>query len=358
MTGGKMLIIAGGGTGGHIFPGIAVAEEWRRRGGKALFVGTPAGQEGKLVPQYGFDLKMLKVGRLKGGSFFTKLKTLLSLPVSIVRSLMIIKRAKPSVVLGIGGYASGPASIAAWLMHKPLAVMDQNVQPGITNRMLGKLAKRVFVSFIESEKFFGKGKIFLSGNPIRSRIAPVVYEAPQTKICLFIFGGSQGALTLNENVLLAIDELKAFWSRFEIYHQATTGDLAKVEEFYKERNILATVKSFFDDMSALYAKAHLVICRSGAGTLTELALCGRPAILVPYPFAADDHQKKNALVFVRAGAALVFDQKELSGKILAEAILKLVTQPDELCKMAEKMRSLAKPQAAQMITDELEKLAA
>lgn len=350
---GKKLLIAGGGTGGHIFPGIAIAEEWKRRGGDVVFVGTKAGQEGRLVPKYGFDLKFLKVGSLKGGGLLKKLRTLAGLPRAFMASCKLIYGERPDAVLGIGGYASGPLCLTAALCGKNTAITDQNVQPGLTNRILGKFVRRVFLSFDKSADFFARRKIAVTGNPVRSQIRPTPYVPPRDDLRIFVFGGSQGAVMLNENFLGALGLVKDLWTKLKITHQAGTTDIEAVKNFYRENGISAVVSSFFDDMDALYRDHHVVICRSGAGTMTELALSGRPALFVPYPHAADDHQAKNARVFTEAGAAWMIVQKDLTPAILAEKIRGFLARPEELSAKAEAMRKLARPDAAKDIVDAL-----
>lgn len=347
------LVIAGGGTGGHIFPGVAIAEAWKNRGGAVTFVGTPQGQEADIVPRYGFPIRLMTVGKLKGTGLKQKIKTFASLPGSILQARTLLKELKPSVVLGIGGYASGPLVLAANWLGIPTAITDQNAQPGMTNRLLGKLVKKVFLSFEESEVFFPKAKIRQVGNPIRSEIRHAAYPTSFDPFGLFIFGGSQGAKAVNEAVLGALDLLQDLWPKLKITHQAGKVDFETVKAFYLSRKLPATVSLFFSDMNEPYAKAHLVICRSGAGTITELALSGRPALLVPYPTAADDHQTKNAQVFVNAGAAWLLPQKNLTPESLAAQIRQLMGTPSELSTHAAAMLKMAKPEAAQRLVEEL-----
>lgn len=347
------LLIAGGGTGGHIFPGIAIAEEWRRRGGDVIFVGTKRGQEGVLIPKNGFALKFLNVGSLKGAGWWHQFKTMAGLPVALWQARRLLQTEKPNVVLGIGGYASGPLCLAACLLGKKTAITDQNSHPGMTNRILGRFVKRVFLSFGPSADFFPKKKIVMTGNPVRAQIVPVPYELPHGVLRIFVFGGSQGAVSVNTAFLAALDLMKPWWSKIQVTHQAGRTDLNEIKSFYEARGIVADVGSFFDNMSDLYARAHVVICRSGAGTLTELALSGRPAILIPYPFAADNHQVKNAELFVANGAAWMIEQKDLSGARLQEMLCEFFKTPQELAEKAKAMRAMAKPDAAKIIVDEL-----
>jgi UDP-N-acetylglucosamine--N-acetylmuramyl-(pentapeptide) pyrophosphoryl-undecaprenol N-acetylglucosamine transferase len=354
MTG--KLLIAGGGTGGHIFPGIAIATEWRNRGGEAVFVGTPRGQEGRLVPEAGFPLQLLPGGALKGRGLLQKLRTLLGLIPAICRATALLRHERPACVLGIGGYASGPMCLAACLLRIPTAITDQNAQPGFTNRVLGRFVRCVFISFEEAGRFFPARKTFLTGNPVRAQIRSAPYRPPQQDINILIFGGSQGAVAINEKFLAAAALLGDLKPRFKIAHNSGKGDHDKIVAFYREHGIVAEVQPFFTDMHARYAAAHLVICRAGAGTLTELALAGRPAILIPYPFAADDHQKKNAEVFVRAGAAWMVEQQDLTAESLAKQLRWLFDNPIELIETAQRVREMARPDAEKRIVEGLEKL--
>lgn len=349
----KKLLIAGGGTGGHIFPGIAIAEEWVRQGGAAIFVGTRQGQEGGLIPKHGFVLRTLRVGRLKGGSWMQKMMTILFLPFSLLQAFAILWQDRPNVVLGIGGYASGPVCVAAKLCAIPTAITDQNVQPGMTNRILGKIVRRIFVSFKESEHFFPKTKLVVTGNPVRSAITFSPYEMPKDVFRLFIFGGSQGAQALNDVILGLIEASPSLANSLNIVHQTGLADVERIRDFYRGKNIPAVVNSFFDNMNELYRQAHLVLCRAGAGTLTELALSGRPSLLVPYPFAADDHQKKNAEVFVAAGAAWMIEQKDLTAPILSDKIFYLKNHPEVLALCAKKAAEIAVPDAAERVAEGL-----
>lgn len=353
MTSSTKLLIAGGGTGGHIFPGIAIAEEWQRRGGKVVFLGTPKGQEIRLIPQAGFALRLLEVGTLKGGGIARKIKTIMGLPRALWQAFKILRTEKPAVVLGIGGFASGPGCLVAWLMGIPTAITDQNAHPGFTNRVLGRFVKRVFISFTPAGAFFPQKKVVLTGNPVRASFVSTTYESPRDKINLLIFGGSQGALAINQAFTDALDKLQDFWPRLHIEHNSGKTDEQRLKNYYQDKPLDAEVSPFFNDMHARLPRAHLVIARSGAGTLTELALCGKPAILIPYPFAADDHQKKNADVFVSAGAAQLFLQSEVSGEKLAALIREFIRDPAQLKSMAVKCLALAKPHAARDIVDGL-----
>lgn len=345
------LMLAGGGTGGHIFPGIAIAQEWCSRGGEVIFVGTPHGQESKLVPAAGFPLQLLPGSALKGRGLIQKLRTLCGLLPALLRALSLLRRERPAYVLGIGGYASGPMCLAACLLRMPTTITDQNVQPGLTNRVLGRFVRRVFISFEESGRFFPARKTFLTGNPVRSQILSRPYFPPQNEMNVLVFGGSQGAVAINEKFLAAVALMGDLKSRLKIAHNSGKGDHEGIVAFYRAHGIKAEVSPFFNDMAARYDAAHLIICRSGAGTITELALAGRPAILIPYPFAADDHQKKNAEVFVRARAAWMIEQKDLTAESLAKMICWLMENPIELVETAQRVRGMARPDAAKRIVE-------
>lgn len=347
------LVIAGGGTGGHIFPGIAVAQEWQKRGGSVTFVGTPMGKEKELVPAAGFELRLLKVGRLKGSGLWARFKTVLGLPGSLVKAWHLLRAEKPDRVLGVGGYASGPVCVAARLMGIFTAIVDQNARPGLTNRLLAKMVKRVYISFDESRVFFPAKKIRYTGNPVRAVIGTTVYEPPADRFCLLIMGGSQGAVGMNAHVIRAIGRLKGLWGRLTVFHQAGKTDRNEIEAFYSQCGIQATVRTFYDNIAELYNKAHLVISRAGAGSVTELAVSGRPAILIPYPFAADDHQRKNAEVFVKHGAAWLVPQDEHLSEGLARLLEAVSENPAELATRAQRMRELARPGATRDLVDDL-----
>lgn len=341
------LLIAGGGTGGHIFPGIAIAEEWKNQGGNVIFVGTPRGQEKDLVPKNGFSIRLLSVGSLKGAGLLGKLKTILKLPFAILKARKILKEERPDLVLGIGGYASGPILIAAWLMRYKTAITDQNIHPGITNRTLGKVVKKVFLSFEDASPYFNQAKVTITGNPVRSSITFSDYPTLKEKFHIFIFGGSQGAVSMNKIIITALNNMKDLWPRLKITHQSGKTDLNEITNFYEMNGIEAITSSFFNNMNDLYKSAHLVIARSGAGAITELTLSGRPSILIPYPFAADNHQLKNAEYLSKRNAAITLEQKNLTPEVLEKHLRNLLTDDLKTLKeMAKNAKKLAKPQAA------------
>ena len=349
----KKLLIAGGGTGGHLFSGIAVARIWQQQKGEVCFVGTPLGQETSVIPKEGFRLNLFKIGRLKGSSLFSKILTLLTLPKALWAAYRLIVRERPHVILGIGGYASGPLCLMGVVKKIPTAIVDQNATPGLTNRILGKVVDRIFLSFPLKKNLFKEKKIRVFGNPVRNEIQKTPYVSPQNKMTILIFGGSQGAVSLNQVFIEAIALLPELKDRLEIFHQAGKTDEDTLKQFYQNCGISATVKRFFDNPQHCYAKAHLVISRAGGGTVSELSITGRPAILIPYPFAADNHQWENAMYFAENKAAWIYKQEELTPEGLAKTIRDLFEHPEILLKTAENMSKLALPNAAERIVEEL-----
>jgi UDP-N-acetylglucosamine--N-acetylmuramyl-(pentapeptide) pyrophosphoryl-undecaprenol N-acetylglucosamine transferase len=357
------LLVAGGGTGGHLFPGIAVADEVVRRGGHVLFVGTSRGIETRAVPAAGYALETLDVSGLARMGLWGTVRGLGRVPMAIAKSIAILRRFRPEVVLGVGGYASGPMVLAAALLGYPTAIQEQNSVPGITNRVLGRLVRAVFIAFKDAARFFPARKIERLGNPVRQKIVAALQDASEAdgaavKLRLFVVGGSQGARAVSDLVTEASAALATANIDFSLVHQTGSSDLERISERYRELGLAerVVVKAFIEDMAAAYAEADIVVARAGALTLAELAIAGRPAILIPLPTAADDHQRKNAAQFANAGAALVLDQGRACAEDLAAAITRLAQDGGKRADMAAAMRGLARPQAAQAIVDRLETL--
>jgi UDP-N-acetylglucosamine--N-acetylmuramyl-(pentapeptide) pyrophosphoryl-undecaprenol N-acetylglucosamine transferase len=358
------LLVAGGGTGGHLFPGIAVADEVVRRGGEVLFVGTSRGIETRAVPAAGYALETLKVSGLKRMGLWGTLRGLGRVPLALARSVAILRRFRPELVLGVGGYASGPMVLAATLLGYPTAIQEQNSVPGITNRVLGRLVRAVFIAFEEAARFFPARKIARLGNPVRQNIVAALEgagknEGATKKLCILVVGGSQGARAVSDLVTEAAAALAAAGTEFTLVHQTGSADLERISERYRVLGLAKSVavKAFIEDMATAYAEADIVVARAGALTLAELAIAGRPAILIPLPTAADDHQRKNAAQFASAGAALVLDQGTARAEDLSAAIACLGQDAAKRAAMGAAMRGLARPQAAQAIFDRLELLA-
>jgi UDP-N-acetylglucosamine--N-acetylmuramyl-(pentapeptide) pyrophosphoryl-undecaprenol N-acetylglucosamine transferase len=357
------LLIAGGGTGGHLYPGMAVAEEVVRRGGQVLFVGTSRGLEARAVPAAGYPLELLEVSGLKRMGLIAILRGLFRLPKAFFRSLSILRHFRPDVVLGVGGYASGPMVLAAALWRCPTAIQEQNSVPGITNRILSRLVRVVLVAFDEARRFFPAAKIERLGNPVRSKLVATLAagaESGEQVPSILVVGGSQGARAVNELVMAAVELWAKKGSLPVVVHQTGPSDLDRCKERYRALCVLDRVEArpFIDDMATEYHRAGLVVARAGALTLAELAIAGRPAVLIPLPTAADDHQSKNAARFAQAGAAIVLNQHGVTGAELAQVLGDLLADSGRRQAMAAAMRGLARPKAASEIVDRLEKLMA
>lgn len=358
------MLIAGGGTGGHLYPGIALAREVRRREPQAAitFVGTATGVEARVVPREGFPLELIRVSGLKGKSTLDRLKGLLLLPLAAVDAWRVVSRHRPDIVVGVGGFASGPVLLLAALRRYPTMLLEQNALPGMTNRLLANVVRAAAVTFKEALHYFPRSG-FVTGNPVRPEFfqaaapANVRRDSPARPLRLLIFGGSQGARAINAAMLEAARLLTEAGAPMVITHQTGERDVPMVRERYRRSGISATVEPFLYEMHREMTTADLVIARAGATTLSELAAAGRPAILVPLPTATDDHQRKNAEVVARAGGAEIIDERELTGERLAAAITAIASDEQRRLHMAEAIRSLARPDAAARIADRAWELA-
>ncbi|MDX9745077.1 MAG: undecaprenyldiphospho-muramoylpentapeptide beta-N-acetylglucosaminyltransferase [Syntrophales bacterium] len=349
------IIIAGGGTGGHLFPGIAIAEEIMARDGnnRVLFVGTERGIEKRVLPGLGYDLATIDVAGIKGTGLSNTLKVMSKLPRSFVQSLGIIRSFKPDLVLGVGGYASGPSVLTAHLLGLKTAIAEQNAYPGITNRILSRCVDRIFLTFPDGEGRFPKKKSLHTGNPIRAAFTSATINATRDdrKFNLLVFGGSQGAQAINQAVLASLDKLEPIRETLRIIHQTGVHEVEAVTKIYKERGYDADIHPFIMDMPKVYGQANLLVCRAGATSIAEMTASGRAAILIPYPYATNDHQTKNAEVLVQAGAAVLLPETRLSGETLGETILSLYRNPDSISRMEVRANQLAKRNAAAEIVD-------
>lgn len=354
------VLIAAGGTGGHIYPGIAVAKEIMRRDASSSvkFVGTAKGLETKLVPESGFELYLINSAGLKNVGFAGKLKGLLILPKSFLEARKLIKEFKPDVVVGAGGYVTGSVLLMASLMRVPTLVMDSNALPGFTNRRLAPFVTKAALTFEEAVKFFGK-KGIVTGNPVRREFFDIPPKARETgSFSLLIFGGSQGARAINNAMVEALPELKPFQDRLKITHQTGELDFETIKKGYAEAVWEdADIRPYIKDMMSEFAKTDLIICRAGATTCAELAAAGKAALMVPLPTAADDHQRKNAEALQAAGAARMILQKDLSGASLAKEIIELIEKPERITEMEKAAKGLAKADAAEVTVDLIEDLA-
>ncbi len=350
------LLIAGGGTGGHLFPGVAVAEELRARDPDAAirFVGTKRGIESRVLPELGWDLHVIEVSGLKTVGTLGTIRGLLRLPKALWQARKAIKAFSPDAVLGVGGYASGPVVLMARLAGIPTAICEQNSIPGLTNKILGRIVRAVFLSFEESRRFFKPKKIVMSGNPVRRELlAKLVSPGPLAvtdAIHVLVSGGSLGAVAVNDLAAEALCTLSREVA-LSIVHQTGEKGLEATAKRYADAGVTANTRAFIKDMASAYHRADIIIGRAGATTVAELAIAGKPAIFIPYPFAADNHQEINAREMATAGAALMFKQSELTATILADALRPLLTDAAKRTAMGAAMKALAKPLAAAAVVD-------
>ncbi len=349
------VLIAGGGTGGHLFPGIALAEEVATRHPRndVVFVGTNRGLEARVVPAAGFKFEAITSRGLKGMGLGKLLLGLFTLPLSLLESIRILRRYQPDVVVGVGGYSSGPVVMAAWLMRVPTAVQEQNALPGLTNRILGHFVKSVFLAFEEAVDFFPQKKVFVIGNPIRRKLMENFLRSKikHDRFSVLVFGGSLGAHGINSRMEQALDHLGDLKDQLHFVHQTGKKDVEQLKAAYAAKGFDAEVVEFIDDMSEAYARCELVICRAGATTIAELTVCKKASILIPFPFATDDHQAVNARALVDSGAALMFRESELDGAKLAAELRGLAKDPERLKKMEKAAGLLGRPEAAKELAD-------
>jgi UDP-N-acetylglucosamine--N-acetylmuramyl-(pentapeptide) pyrophosphoryl-undecaprenol N-acetylglucosamine transferase len=354
------VLIAAGGTGGHIYPGIAVAREIMRRDPVSVvrFVGTARGLEKRVVPNAGFELSIIESAGLKNVGFVARLRGLMLLPKSFFAARKLIRDFRPDIVVGAGGYVSGPVLLAAALMKRPTLVMESNALPGWTNRVLARFVDRAAVSFAEALPHF-RAKGVLTGNPVRSEFFDVPQKSrPAAQFSLLVFGGSQGARAINDGMIGALPGLQSQKEQLRITHQTGTADFEKVQRAYAEASWSerVEVKPYIDEMVTEFAKADLIISRAGATTTAELLAAGKAAIMIPFPLAADDHQRKNAEALEHAGAARMILQSELSGERLANEIEKLLAAPEKIDAMENASRKLSRRDAAAATVDLMEGL--
>ncbi|MCG2830274.1 MAG: undecaprenyldiphospho-muramoylpentapeptide beta-N-acetylglucosaminyltransferase [Desulfobacteraceae bacterium] len=361
---GKRIVFAGGGTGGHLFPGIAIAEAFIKRNAenRVIFISTGKPFEVSVLEEKKFQLKTITAEGIKGRGIVRQIISISKIPKGLFESMLILKNFRPHLVIGVGGYSAGPVVLGAWLMGIKIVLHEQNILPGITNRILSYLADRIYVSFKDTKGNFNPRKVCVTGNPVRNEV--LCFEMKETAISgsvqdklftIFVIGGSQGAHSINMAVVDALKFLKEKDAFFFI-HQTGAADEEDVKNAYREEGITGTVKSFFNDMGQQYRNADLVICRAGATTVAELTAIGKGALLIPYPFAADDHQVLNAKILSDAGAAEIMLQKELSGRSLARKIEYYASNYKTLSNMALMAKKLGRPDAAEAIVDDCYKL--
>jgi UDP-N-acetylglucosamine--N-acetylmuramyl-(pentapeptide) pyrophosphoryl-undecaprenol N-acetylglucosamine transferase len=351
------VVIAGGGTGGHLFPAVAVAHELKKRrpDAQVAFAGTSRGIEARVVPREGFALDVIRSGGLKGKSLADRLRGAGLIPLGLIDGWRIISRRRPDLVIGVGGYSSGPVVLVAAARGVPTLLLEQNAVPGLTNRLLAPVVKAAAVSFDSTRSFFGS-KAFVSGNPVRAEFLEAAVMEPGADerppgVGVLIFGGSQGAHAINLAMVEAAPELARSGSNLRITHQTGQSDLEMVRDGYRRAGLAAEVEPFLDDMGRRFREADLIVSRAGATTLAEITAAGRPAVLIPLPTATDDHQRKNAETLAAAGAADLMLQSDASGARLAQRILALAGDVAGRERMAAAARRLGRPEAARVIVD-------
>ena len=351
------MVIAGGGTGGHLFPGIAVARELlaRRPAARVTFAGTAQGIESRVVPREGFELDMIRSGGLKGKSMAGRLRGAAMLPTSFIDAWRLLTRRRPGLVIGVGGYSSGPVVLTAALRGIPTMLLEQNAVPGLTNRLLARWVDAAAVSFESTRAFFG-AKGFVSGNPVRPEFLvdgsiDASGGAGVARVEVLVFGGSQGAHAINVAMAEAAPLIAASVADVHVTHQTGERDVDLVRAAYRRAGLEADVEPFVHDMAVRLGRADLVVCRAGATTLAEITAAGRAAILVPLPSATDDHQRKNAEALAAQGAAEVLLQKDMTGESLAAAIRGLVADGARRDRLASSARALGRPLAARVIVE-------
>jgi UDP-N-acetylglucosamine--N-acetylmuramyl-(pentapeptide) pyrophosphoryl-undecaprenol N-acetylglucosamine transferase len=346
------VVIVGGGTGGHLFPGIAVAQEFREgHQADVVFLTTPKPVTIQILEKYQLPWEAVASRAVKGMGLFARLRAWFGVPGHILAARRRLKELQPDLVLGVGGHASGPVGVAAWTLGIPLAIHEQNAIPGLTNRLLGRVARRVFLSFPEEGDYFDKDKTRWTGNPIRREFFEAAPPRPATPFTVLIMGGSQGAHHLNIEVLRALSLLTHHRDRLKFLHLTGPDDLELVQQGYLEAGFAAEAAAFTPEVAVFMARAHLLVCRAGAGTLAELTARGRAALLIPYPFAANNHQEANARFLENAGAADLILNKHFTGEVLVDRIEQFLAQPARLREMEAASLRLAKPHAAREIVE-------
>lgn len=349
--------MVGGGTGGHVIPALAVARELRRRGHQPFFVGTRRGLEAKLVPAGGFPMEWIEIGGLKRVGAVKTLRTLWQLPPGIVRANRVLRLRQAAAVFSMGGYVAGPVMVAAWRRRIPIVLMEPNAMPGMTSRWMSRIVERALVSFPEAAAHFPPGKAELTGLPVREEFFRIPPRRRESKLALLITGGSQGSRRLNQVARESWPLFRRESFPVRVTIQTGSAEHERLAREFADSGLEGQVAPFIDDMPAAFAQADLLICRAGAGAVAELAAAGRPAILVPFPYAADQHQLRNAEAMERAGAARLVPDAELTGERLFRETVSLASADGLLERMGEAARGLARPGAAVRAADLMEELA-
>ena len=350
------ILMAGGGTGGHVVPLLAVAAELKARGHSCIFVGTRSGFEAKMVPAAGFPIEFIEIGGLKRVGAVRTIRTLAQLPLSVLKVLKVLNNFQPAAVFSLGGYAAGPVVLASLRKRLPIVIMEPNAMPGLTNRKAGRFVTRALLSFPEAAQYFPRGTSEITGLPVRNEFFSIQPKAREGKLTILITGGSQGSRTLNQAAAGSWRYFREAGHPVRFIHQTGTAAHEALAKRFAESGMEGEVLPFIDNMPAAFARADLVICRAGAGAVAELAAAGKPSILVPLPHAADQHQLRNAEAFDKAGAARLILDQEMDGGRLFEEVGKLSSQPETLKRMGERARTFAHPNAARLAADILEEV--
>ncbi|MBI5188038.1 MAG: undecaprenyldiphospho-muramoylpentapeptide beta-N-acetylglucosaminyltransferase [Nitrospirae bacterium] len=354
------VIIAGGGTGGHLFPGLAIAEEFKRRDERTevIFVGTEHGIEARVIPREGYPIRFLRAEGIVGVSVIKKVRAIVRIFLSVIDSYRILRAVKPAIVIGVGGYASGVFVFIAYLMSIPTMIHEQNSVPGLANKILGKFVRAICTTYQESLSFFPRARSFLTGNPVRMQIlkgsrdsAYRLFSLDRDLFTVFVFGGSLGASSINRAIVDALNYLYDLRGKIQFLHQTGEKDYKNIREAYRRRGFKGMVASFIYQMAEAYAVADIVISRAGATALSELTAIGKPAILIPYPYAAGQHQELNAGKLVEMGAAKMILDSELKGESLASHIRELYMNKTLREEMQKQSRSLGRPEACSKVVD-------
>jgi|Deesub1362B_J571_1020462.scaffolds.fasta_scaffold00152_39 UDP-N-acetylglucosamine--N-acetylmuramyl-(pentapeptide) pyrophosphoryl-undecaprenol N-acetylglucosamine transferase len=356
----RRVVVAGGGTGGHLYPALALIEELKERYPQieVSFMGSDRGIESRVIPKEGYPLRIIDVEGFVGKPFFKKLRALWKLTKSIKQSYRYLQELQPQIVIGSGGYVSFPPVLSAWLLKIPTLIMEQDTMPGVANRVLGKIANAVCVSNQDAIKYFPRHKTYLTGSPVRKKIlkgskksALKIFSLREGLFTVFVFGGSSGAHSINTAMVEALQWLLDLKDNIQFLHQTGSDDYEFVRDAYRSYGFYGTVTPFIYQMPEAYAVADLVICRAGASTISELCATGKPSILIPYPYATSSHQLRNALRLEAIGASVVIQDRELSGERLAGEIKKLILDEDRRADMRHRALASAKVDATERIVD-------
>ncbi len=354
------IVIAGGGTGGHIFPGIAIAEELKRRNTSVeiVFIGSPRGLDRQILPSYGFRLEAIEVEPIRKRSGRNRINAILKAWRATLVARRLLKRIAPAGVIGTGGYSSGPVVMAARLLGIKTAILEQNALPGLTNRILARFVDRIYTGFEETARYMPSHKIVFTGNPVRRDILDARKEPFKTngRFSLLVFGGSQGAKVVNTAFLDSLEYITDILPYIQIIHQTGREGYSEVKQAYERKGLKVELYPFIENMADVYRRADLIICRAGAMSVAELTVLGIPSILIPYPFSADRHQEYNARALVERGGAVMLRQEELTGNSLAERIKRFFEKREELERMKKNLASMARPGATALIVDDYLKL--